>query len=81
MVPRQAQTIFLQFFYNFFDEIKGGASGRPPKGTVAFGRRPLWLLYFIKKMKKTKVIRVIKDFLQKPKVLGRIFFKGEMGKL
>ena len=53
MVPRQAQTIFLQFFtmfLQFFDEIK------KPKGTAAEGRRPLWgaaggrPLYFIKKI-------------------------------
>ena len=49
MVPRQAQTIFLQFVDNFFDEIKGAASGRPTRETAAFGHHPLWLFYFMKK--------------------------------
>ena len=50
IVPRQAQTIFLQFFNYFLNEIK------KPKGMAAEGRRPLWgaaggrPLYFIEKM-------------------------------
>ena len=53
MVPGRPRPFFDDFstiFQPFFNEIQGAASGRPPKGTAAFGRRPLWLLYFIEKM-------------------------------
>ncbi len=42
--------LFKYYLNIFYTQNRGAASGCPPKGAAAFGRRPLWVLYFVCKI-------------------------------
>ena len=46
-ILRRTQDYFKSICLVFFTPNRGAASGRPPKGAAAFGRRPLWVLYLV----------------------------------